>query len=544
MVTNTQNIPLSSASAILSDHKNLNKTGRKFRDRFYFVLILFLTSLPFLSAQDSLLVQHITIPDTTCSVNIAMQLIEQQTGLSFSYNTDIIDKKKIITLQGGKDELIHILDHTFGDPQLKFSIIGRHIVIYKAERTLSANPEKPKDSVYFFEIRGRVLDKTDRQPLPYSSIYLAKKAIGTVTNDNGEFLLKLPSKYLSDSLIVSCIGYKQIKAPVSSFLSEDKDFLLKPDVISIQEVIIRKISPVNLLQSATKAVSENYPHDPAILTSFYREMVKKGSRYMMVSEAILENYKSGYGRTAASDQVKILKGRKSQDPAQKDTVILKLKAGLNTMLLLDIVKNMPDFLTGENTQDYDYKMSDIVVDNGREQYAIEFYPKKGAGSNIFYEGRILLDVRNLAFTWIDFNVDPEKLEMATNNFIVKKPPYLKVKVLKADYKIGFRATGGKYYLHMIGCETEFRIRDRHQISGSVYHTGLEMAVTEIDTLNVSRFRARETARLNEFFTDQLGAYDESFWGEYNFISPEESLEEALVKLSRKNEDSEKIKDKN
>ncbi len=128
-------------------------------------------------------------------------------------------------------------------------------------------------------------------------------------------------------------------------------------------------------------------------------------------------------------------------------------------------------------------MSDIVVDNGREQYAIEFSPKKGS-ENIFYKGRILLDVRNLAFTWIEFYVDPEKLEMATNNFIVKKPSYMKVKVLKANYKIAFRPTGDKYYLHMIECETEFRIRDRHQISGSVYHTGLEMAVTEIDTINV------------------------------------------------------------
>jgi hypothetical protein len=98
--------------------------------------------------------------------------------------------------------------------------------------------------------------------------------------------------------------------------------------------------------------------------------------------------------------------------------------------------------------------------------------------------------------------------------------------------------GSKYYLHLIECETEFRIRERHQISGSVYHTGLEMAVTEVDTLNAGRFRYRETARLNEFFTDQLGAYDESFWGEYNFISPEESLEEALVKLGRRKENNE------
>jgi hypothetical protein len=527
-----QNISPIRSSISLSDGILLNKTCRNFRDRFYLFLILWLTGLPMVSAQDSLLVQRFTVPDTTCTVNAAMQLIERKTGLSFSYNTDIINKKKVVSLHGGLAELIHILENTFNDPQLNFSIIGRHIVVYQTQRTLSANPESPKDSVYFFEIRGRVLDKTDKLPLPYSSIYLSGKTIGTVTNDNGQFQLKLPSKNLADTIIVSCIGYKRIKAPVSTFLNEEKDYLLKPDVISIQEVIIRKISPVNLLLSATEAVNENYPDKPAILNSFYREMIRKGSRYMMVSEAILENYKPGYNRAAASDQVKILKGRKSQDPGTRDSVLLKLKAGLNTMLQLDVVKNMPDFLTGENTQDYDYKMSDIVVDNGREQYAIEFSPKKGS-DNIFYKGRILLDVRNLAFTWVEFYVDPEKLDMATKNFIVKKPASMKVKVLKANYKVAFRLTGNKYYLHMIECETEFRIRDRHQISGTVFRTGLEMAVTEIDTVNASRFKFRETARLNEFFTDQLGAYDESFWGEYNFISPEESLEEALVKLSRK-----------
>ena len=34
------------------------------------------------------------------------------------------------------------------------------------------------------------------------------------------------------------------------------------------------------------------------------------------------------------------------------------------------------------------------------------------------------------------------------------------------------------------------------------------------------------------FADQLVEYDESFWGEYNFIRPDESLEDALIKLSK------------
>jgi hypothetical protein len=501
-------------------------------NRFFILLLVSVACNISLAAQDSLLVQKITLPDTTCSVESAIKLIEQKTGLSFSYNSGLINKKKIISLKEVQHEqLIQVLRHTLENPQLNFSIIGRHIVVYQSERVLSSNPDTRTDSVYFFIIRGRILDKSNLEPLPYSSVYLAGKSIGTVSNESGKFLLKLNSKYISDTVSITCIGYRKIKAPVYTLVNSERDFLLKPDVISIQEVIIRKINPVNLLQSAAEAITSNYPQKPAILTSFYRELVKKGSRYMMVSEAILENYKSGYNQSAVSDQVKILKGRKNTDVNTRDTIMLKLKAGLNTMLMLDVVKHMPEFMSGENLPFYNYKLADIVVDNGRDQYAIEFTPVPKS-QEAYYSGRILLDVRNLAFTWVEFHIDPDKLNLATDHFIVRKPPYTKVKVLKANYRIAFKAVGNKYYLHLIQCEMEFRIRDKKQLAGSVYNTRLEMAVTDIDTVNAGRFRFRETARLHEFFEDQLGAYDESFWGEYNFISPSESLEEALMKLSK------------
>jgi len=499
--------------------------------RFYAFLFLSLALKINISAQDSLLFRPVTLADTVCTTETALKLIEQQTRLSFSYNSDLINKKKIVTLKARQEKLIHVLKRTLGDPGLNFSIIGRHIVIYSSEKVLSVNPDTRSDSVYFFVVKGRILDRVTREPLPYSSIYLSGKGIGTVTNDNGEFLLKLNSRYLIDTLSMTCIGYKPVKTPVHLLVNEDRDFLLKPDVISIQEVIIRKINPINLLQSATEAVANNYPQKPVILTTFYRELVKKGSRYMMVSEAILENYKTGYEQYAGSDLLKIIKGRKSTNVNIKDTILLKLKAGLNTMVLLDVVKNMPKFITGEDLQLYDYKLVDIVVDKGREQYAIEFRPAVNS-LEAFYSGRILLDVRDLAFTWVEFYVDPDRLGLATDNFILRKPPDTKVKVQKAIYKIAFKPMGNKYYLNLIQCEMEFRVRGRRQISGSVYDTNLEMAVTDIDTVNTGRFRLRETARLNEFFADQLGEHDDSYWGEYNFISPSESLQNAMEKLSR------------
>lgn len=497
---------------------------------FNITLFLFFGILP-LTAQDSLLYRNMSITDTVCSIETALEIIEHKTGLSFSYNSGLINKKKILSFGAYQERLIDLLKRILNNSSLDFSVIGRHLVIYQSLKTPTANPESQTDSVFYFEIRGRVLDKANRQPLQYTSIYLDGKSIGTVSNEEGKFLLKLSSVYIRDTLNISCIGYKHITAPVASLINTNKDYLLKTDVVSIQEVIIRKLSPVLLLQAATNKIETNYPRKPAILTSFYREAVKQGNRYMMVSEAILENYKSGYNASSAADQVKILKGRKSEDIARGDSVILKLKAGLNTMLLLDVVKYMPDFLTGENPIEYDYKLADIVIDNGQDNYVIEFSPKQRSLTS-FYSGRIMLGIKDLAYKWIEFYIDPEQLGRATDLFVLKKPAYLKVKVLKANYKVAFRKSAGKYYLHLIQCDTEFRIRNKSKLSGWVYNTTLEMAVTDIDTLNTSRFPFKETARLHEFFTDQVGAYDESFWGEYNFVTPDESLEDALVKLSK------------
>jgi hypothetical protein len=203
------------------------------------------------------------------------------------------------------------------------------------------------------------------------------------------------------------------------------------------------------------------------------------------------------------------------------------------MLMLDVVKNIPDFLTGESLQEYHYRLADLIIEDNRDHYVVEFIPKENSPEGSFYSGRIIIDIQDMAFRWVEFQVDPANLDLATERFIVRKPPNVIVKALKANYKVAYRKQGNNYYLHMIVCETGFRIRNRGKFSGTVYNTKLETVVTEIDTVNVSRFPLRESARPFEFFTEQIGSYDEVFWGEYNFITPDESLENALQRYMKK-----------
>ena len=70
----------------------------------------FLTLIYFpLNAQDSLLYQKVSLPDTVCTVETALKMIEQATGLSFSYNSGLINKKRIISLKAENEKLDKIL---------------------------------------------------------------------------------------------------------------------------------------------------------------------------------------------------------------------------------------------------------------------------------------------------------------------------------------------------------------------------------------------------------------------------------------------------
>ncbi|MBN2481084.1 MAG: carboxypeptidase-like regulatory domain-containing protein [Bacteroidales bacterium] len=494
--------------------------------RLTIILVLSLYTLSSLS-QDTAIMHNVTIRDTTCTLGELLKIIQTRTSVSFSYNAGLFNEKKTVTVRADDEPVSDVLKRALDDPSLDIKMVGRHLVIYRPVITLSANPDNPFDSVYFFEIRGQVFDKLSKLPLQFANIYLADKSIGTIANEDGKFLLKLSSENLEDTLKISHMGYKQFTIPVSGQVNTDMKYFLDMDIISIQEVIIRLQSPLNILQSAMTVIPDNYPLEPALLTAFYREAVKKGNRYMIVSEAIIEMYKRGYNDLLQEDQVKIIKGRKRQDIDPSDTVVLKLKAGLNTMLLLDVIRYTPDFMT--ETGYYEYIMADIVVNNDHEYYAIEFTPKERA-YDAFYSGRIYIDVRDLSIAGVEFSIEPSRLEEATNLFVLRKPSNYKVKLLGADYYTAYRKIGSRYYLHNIHCETSFRVRLNNQLFGSVYTTSIEMVMTKMDTTGVDRFRYREIARTTDIFNEQLSGYDEAFWGEYNFIRPEDPLVRAIENL--------------
>jgi hypothetical protein len=92
---------------------------------------------------------------------------------------------------------------------------------------------------------------------------------------------------------------------------------------------------------------------------------------------------------------------------------------------------------------------------------------------------------------------------------------------------------GRYYISHARCDIQIKTRIRNHFSSDNFSTFLETATCHIDTANAVRFPKQEIIKPNVVFSDAPYVYDETFWGSYNIIAPEEKLNEALSRITGK-----------
>ncbi|GAB3292814.1 carboxypeptidase-like regulatory domain-containing protein [Hymenobacter tenuis] len=98
-----------------------------------------------------------------------------------------------------------------------------------------------------------VLDATTKGPVPYASVGIQHKSIGTIADALGHFSAEvLAAAAPTDTLVVSCVGYQPRKL-LAGQLSQFPDIQLTPLATQLAEVAIRhgKLHPKVLGREAT-----------------------------------------------------------------------------------------------------------------------------------------------------------------------------------------------------------------------------------------------------------------------------------------------------
>jgi hypothetical protein len=393
--------------------------------------------------------------------------------------------------------------------------------------------EKAAKDTTYKTFTGKVIDSNTRKPVVFANVYLIGSSLGTVTNTEGEFILKVPVNELNRKVGISNLGYKNLAIALSEFTEKENLIRLEITATPLEEVIIRTDDPIELLRMAFRRINENYNTDPEMQVGFYRETVKQNRNYVAVAEAVLDVYKSSYNSITDNDRVKIYKGRKSEDLKKMDTLMFKLQGGPRTSFMLDVVKNPGEILSEEYLEDYIFRYAGFATIDGRDNYVVEFDQKQNIQLPL-YKGTIYLDTKNMAFTRIEFSYSDQALAIADNELVRKKPMDLKIDVLGANYLVNYRVLDNKWYLNHVRSELVFKCNWKKKRYNATYTTALEMAVTDRNLENVNKAKYKEQVRMSDIFTDQVTAYkDENFWGEYNYIKPDESIESVINRLNRK-----------
>ena len=112
-----------------------------------------------------------------------------------------------------------------------------------------------------------------------------------------------------------------ILGPPSNFTaSVSLCFWLTPYANLLSEILVRARDPRSIVEEALRKIPANYSPQSNMLTGFYRELAQKGRRYINISEAVIDIYKTPYNETAEHDRVQIYRGRRllSQKQSEPD----------------------------------------------------------------------------------------------------------------------------------------------------------------------------------------------------------------------------------
>lgn len=478
----------------------------------------------------------VNMPKCKGTVYELFDVITQKTGLQFVYDSSIINNDFKTSIKKGSytiQQAVKLITH---NNNLNVQIFESHILITPtvAARTVHTIRTDTKQQSSGMLIVGRLIDKASHRPLEAGSIRVENSSIGSVTNLNGEFRLLLPDSLQTSYIVFSHIGYSIKILPAITFLAGSHTVELQERIVPLQEVVLRLSNPIHLLSEFHNNIKKNYSSSPISTTSFYREGVEFEKRFVKLSEGVFRIYKPS-ALSTEPDRVELLKMRNITSRNEKDSVMAKIKAGIDASLSLDIIKSDPDFLDQFNNE-YEFLSTGITTIDDRSASIIYFKQKEDV-QQPYYCGELYIDNDNFALLGAQFEINPKYVKSAESIFVVRKSRGMKVIPQKIVYNLQYKRWNGHYYINYVRGDLYFKIRShRRWFGSSSLHTWFEMATCKIDTVGVNRITRKESLPRTSIFEETNFPYDVSFWNDFNIIPIEKKLSESIEKIALKIEE--------
>lgn len=444
------------------------------------------------------------------------------------------------------------------------------------------------------EVKNKITDFATLMPIESASIYVKNTTIGTVSNADGKFVLQVPQEFITDTLIISSIGYKSYKIPVNEF-DNNEEIYLEEDVASLDEILLvaetRPKTGNDIVLKAIEKLTVTMPDSAYIQKGFLRHKERNKVEFKWLIESAITVYDSGY-TVSADDYLKINvdQMRKSYDLRDVDSIFsyvsynnqnakrsrLKVKdvdrRRLNTNQLvkaikwndnrvnglqnifkgkLNLLRNANDAkaLFGDDILDkHHFELDTILVDNDRKLYKIKISESTDFvgldTKGIFNEGYVAkgwlyIYYDNYAFKKIEYELvaasDAQKVR-SKRLFDTQTNHKLVITYMEYEDKM---YPNYIYYetpkLVNVGFRADEKVSDeekeRYNKEERYYYTIQEILFSEI----ILDKEVIKTELANEWDMDIFSPkpYNKAFWKNYNILLESEEDEKLIQDLSQR-----------
>lgn len=200
----------------------------------YLLLFIIFLSLGLSSQAQGLLNKTITIEARNKKLGEVLQLISKEGGFSFSYNSNIIKKDSIVTVNAKSKTVKLVLDDLLG-ASCRYKEVDKYVII------------QPEEKEKWYVVSGIVTDGVTGEVLPDATVFERNQLASALTDKNGYFKLHLRDRdrYRTADITISKGFYVDTSISLVKGYDQELTVQISPQLFNLPDIVVTQNSGVD-----------------------------------------------------------------------------------------------------------------------------------------------------------------------------------------------------------------------------------------------------------------------------------------------------------
>lgn len=386
-------------------------------------------------------------------------------------------------------------------------------------------------------VQGVVKNELDKSPLSYCTISVKGTFLGATSDVQGRFFLQDLAS--TDSIQVSYVGFDSKSIAVAD-LDDGQAIFLSPSSFQLQEIIVRPLSPTELLRKVKRDQPQNSALHSFNALAHYEEAIYENRSPISHSEAVFQSWFSDFQRDPEdhhqlalfrelpTEELEFMKDkakkekekylRKNPDKASEyegDDLLLTNFGGPSSIMGLSVTNGSLESLDSNEFKRFKYRYLPESTYEDRRLIVIGF-ESKGVVDQRRSKGKVFIDSESLAIVSYEEEGDlvipayirPILFVLGMN---VKNPTY--------SFSLKYRAIEERWYPQYTSWSIDLGMVKKHLLKKnqkSDFQIAQHYAVSGISTKEVRDIPKEKRFDSEQKMKDQIHSIPGITWSSFEY----------------------------